>query len=184
MLSDPLDELRSVILEYEVRQAGAMVANASVELTEALRPVPVTVVLPAETPPPEVRLRERRIFSSGGLETLPQRLMTDVFVVTGIPAEDVMDVTVQYIGPPFDAIGALGMLVTLTYADPGGDADFAQGTAIFLDGREAQRWQVRLKDRAARRFTHQTTLMMANGQDRPGLPVTTDVPKVFLRFGN
>ncbi|MFT4150797.1 MAG: hypothetical protein QM656_11435 [Paracoccaceae bacterium] len=181
ILSDPLDELRSVVLEYEVKQGGTLVGTAAVELTEALVALPVTMVLPAETPPPSVRLRERRIFDSGGIETTPFRPLTDLTVIAGIPAEDVMEVSVQYVGPALDTLGLQGMLVSLTYAAADDDPEFDQSTSLFIDGREPQRWLVRLKDRAQRRFRHQTTLLLADGTDRALPEIATDNPKVFLR---
>lgn len=180
MLSDPLDEIRSVILDYTVRQGGAVVGSGAVELTEALQGVPVTVTLPAAAPLPEVRVTERRLFNSGGIQTLPPRVLTDLMVITGLPAEDVMQVTARYQGPPFDTLGALGMLVELTYG--AGDPEFAQYTTLFVENREAQQWTVRLKDRRDRRFTHRTTLLLADGSERRGEPVTTDSPLIILRI--
>lgn len=182
MLSDPLDELRSVLVDYEVRQSGALIASAAIEVTEPLRAVPVTVVLPAPAPLPEVRLRERKIFDRGGIETLDFRPLTDGLAVVGVPAADVMEVTLRYLGPPMSTLGVLGMLVTLRYAAPDGDPEFRQTASLFVEGAEPGRWVVRLKDRAARGFTHQTTLMLQNGQQRVLPEIATDVNLVLLQI--
>ncbi len=174
MLSDPLDELRSVLVDYEVRQSGSLIASASVEVTEPLRAVPVTVVLPAETPLPEVRLRERRLFTRGGIETLPFRPLAEGLVVVGVPATDVMEITLRYLGPPMAQLGVLGMLVALRYASPDGDGDFSQSVSLFVEGTDPQRWVVRLKDRAARTYRYQITMMMASGEQRLLPEATTD----------
>ncbi len=181
MLSDPLDELRSVILEYEVKQGGTLIGTAAVELTDAQVSIPVSMVLSTEVPLPEVRVRERRIFDSGGVETTPFRPLTDIMVIAGIPATDVLDVTVQYIGQPMETVGILGIMVTLRYAASDGDPDFAQTTSLFVENRDIQRWQARIKNRNERTFTYETTLMMQSGGDRVLPAVTTDNPRVFLR---
>lgn len=182
MLSDPLDELRSVLMDYEVRQGGNLVASAAVELTDPLRPVPVTVPLPGPEPLPEVRLRERRIFDRGGIETLPFRPLTDALAVVGVPAADVMEVTVRYLGPPMPSLGVLGLLVNLRYTDPGGDAEFTQGASLFVETTDPQRWLVRLKDRQARSYRWQMTLMLATGEARALPEVTTDTTMLFLQI--
>ncbi|SNR44970.1 hypothetical protein EYF88_08270 [Paracoccus sediminis] len=182
MLSDPLDELRSVLVDYEVRQAGQLIAAAAVEVTEALRAVPVTVVLPAPAPLPEVRLRERRIFDRGGIETLDFQPLTDGMAIVGVPAADVMEVTLRYLGPPMQTLGVLGMLVTLRYQTPDDDPQFRQTASLFLEAAEPARWVVRLKDRTARRFIHQTTLMLQTGQQRALPEVATDNNLVLLQI--
>lgn len=182
MLSDPLDELRSVLVDYEVRQAGTLIASAAVEVTEPLQSVPVVVVLPAATPLPEVRLRERRLFTRGGIETLPFRALTDGLAVVGVPATDVMEVTLRYLGPPMAQLGVLGMLVALRYASPDGDPDFRQQASLFVDGADPQRWVVRLKDRTARAYVHQVTVMLASGEQRVLPETTTENPFLPLQI--
>lgn len=182
MLSDPLDELRSVLVDYEVRQAGNLIAAAAVEVTEALRAVPVTVVLPTAAARPEVRLRERRIFDRGGIETLDFHTLTDGLAIVGVPAADVMEVTLRYLGPPMASVGVLGMLVTLRYESADNDPDFRQTASLFVEAAEPARWVVRLKDRTARRFTHQTTLMLSTGQQRVLPEVISDNNLVLLQI--
>ena len=65
ILSDPFDEIRSVLLEYRVFQDDAEVAQGAVELTEALQPKPVVAVLDAAEPRPRVETRMRTIFDFG-----------------------------------------------------------------------------------------------------------------------
>ncbi|WP_295044186.1 hypothetical protein [uncultured Paracoccus sp.] len=182
MLSDPLDELRSVLVDYEVRQAGQLIAAAAVEVTEPLRAVPVTVVLPGPDPRPEVRLRERRIFDRGGIETLPFQPLTDGLAIVGVPAADVMEVTLRYLGPPMASLGVLGILVTLTYATPDNDPEFRQTASLFVEAAEPARWVVRLKDRRARGFTWQATLMLQTGQQRALPDVATENNLVLLQI--
>lgn len=182
MLSDPLDELRSVLVDYEVKQAGNLIAAAAVEVTEPLRAVPVTVVLPTADPRPEVRLRERRIFDRGGIETLDFHTLTDGLAIVGVPAADVMEVTLRYLGPPMQTLGVLGMLVTLRYASPDDDPDFRQTASLFVEAAEPARWVVRLKDRNARSFTWQATLMLQTGQQRALPEVTTENNLVLLQI--
>lgn len=182
MLSDPLDELRSVLVDYEVRQAGQLIAAAAVEVTEPLRAVPVSVVLPKADPRPEVRLRERRIFDRGGIETLDFHPLTDGLAIVGVPAADVMEVTLRYLGPPMATLGVLGILVTLRYATPDDDPQFRQTASLFVEAAEPARWVVRLKDRAARSFAWQATLMLQTGQQRALPEVTTENSLVLLQI--
>jgi hypothetical protein len=182
MLSDPLDEIRRVDVDYEVRQGGALLAANSVELAEALVSVRVAVPLPTAVPPPQVKLRERRIFDSGGIETLDARIITDPSVIVGIPAAQIMEVVVRYLAPPFDVINALGLAVALSYQSSDDDPAFRQQTSLFFEGASSQRWIVRLKRTDERSFTHASTLLLADGTDRAGPAVTTNNPMVVLRI--
>jgi len=182
MLSDPLDEIRRVVVDYEVRQGAALVRAESLEIAEALVTVRVAVALPSADPPPEIRLRERRIYDSGGIETLDQRIVTDPSVIVGIPAAQIMEVVVRYLAPPFDSIGALGIVVTLSYRSADDDPAFRQDTSLFFEGASSQRWVVRLKQPDQRSFTSQATLLLADGTDRAGPGVTTNNPMVVLRI--
>lgn len=181
MLSDPLDELRSVLVDYEVRQNGSLVGSGGIEVTEPLQAMPVQVILPTAEPRPEVRLRERRIFASGGIETLPWRVLSDTLQVVGVPAGDVMEVTLRYVGPPLATLGVVGLLVNLSYTAQDADPEFAQTASLFVEGSEPARWLVRLKQRGERRFSYQTVVLLQTGEQRELPPVTTDASLVLLR---
>ena len=181
MMSDPMEEMRSVILEYEVTQDGAAIDQGAVELTEPLSRQSVSVVLNDFEPAPRVRIRERRVFRSGGIETTEFEDMVDRFVIAGIPAEDVITLPVRYLGPPLDTMSAMGVLLELSYDAPDNDPEFAQSHTFFIENREPLEWRVRVKDRDHWSFTHSATILFNDGSERRGEPVISDSDKLFLR---
>ena len=181
MMSDPMEEMRSVIVEYEVFQGDDSIDQGAVEMTEPLTKQTVSVVLNDFEPTPRVRLRERRVFRSGGIETTDFEDMVDRFVIAGIPAEDVVTLPVRYLGPALASMGAMGVLLELKYTAADGDPEFDQNRSFFIESREAQEWRVRVKDRDQWAFSYQATILFEDGTERKSEIITSESDQLFLR---
>ena len=167
IMQDPLDELASVILDYEVAQGDQIVSSASLQIEQALVRKTISEPLGADAPA-TLRVKERRLYSSGGIEEVDWRLATDLSIIVGVPAADVRTVAVRYIGPPMDAMGLNGILVELAYDDPDGDEDFKQSETIFVNNSDVVDWRFRMADRRATTFKYRLTIFLNNGEERVG----------------
>lgn len=167
IMQDPLDELASVILDYEVTQDDQIVNSASLQIEQALVRKIISEPLSSDAPA-ILRVKERRLYSSGGIEEADWRLATDLSVIAGVPAADVRTVAIRYVGPPMDAMGINGILVELTYDDPDGDADFKQSDTIFVNNSDVVDWRFRMADRRATTFKYRLTIFLNNGEERIG----------------
>jgi hypothetical protein len=179
VLVDALGELTKVIVDLEVSQAGKVVESKSLELAGAGARQTWSVRLPERDKPGSVRWRQRLAYSSGGLETAEWRESDTSNLVAGIPTEGVLNVTVRYVGAVPSSVGLAGVVVKLSYTDPGGDATFNQTESLFVDDTPASRlqeWKVRLKDKTARTYSYSVTALKADGTEvtSPVVQETTD----------
>jgi hypothetical protein len=184
LMVDALGELRSVIVDTEVRQNGAVVDARSTELTEAGARQTFSVRLPDRTTVPALAYKQRRLYRDGGLDSGGWTAATASSLVVGIPAEGVGATTVTYIGPPPSQLGLAAMVVDLAYADPDGDPRFDQITSLLIDDDAAgwvQDWRYRLVRRDRRTYSWTLTLLLADGTTSVG-PTTQDQrPRLILR---
>ncbi len=185
LMLDPLGDLRSVIVDTEVRQNGTVVDARSTELTEAGARQTFSVRLPDRTVAPALSYRQRRLYRDGGLEDLGWTPATVSSLVVGIPAEGVGTTTVTYLGPPPSSLGLVATVVDLAYADPDGDPRFDQVASLLVDDDPTswvQDWRYRLVHRDRRTYTWTLTLLQADGGSSVG-PTTQDQrPRLILRI--
>lgn len=166
IMQDPLDELANVIVDYEVHQGDETLVSKSLQIEQPLTRQLISEPLGTDEPPATLKLRERRLYSSGGLEELDWHEATDTSVVVGIPAADVRTVAIRYVGPPMDAAGMQGILVELKYEDPGGDPEFSQSDTVFINNLDVTDWKFRKADRKANTFQYRVTIFLDNGEER------------------
>lgn len=181
IMQDPLDELASVIVDYEVLQNDEVVNARSVQIEQPLVRQVISEPLATEDSPAVLRIRERHLFSSGGIEDHPWKQATDHSIIAGIPAEDVRSVAVRYVGPPMDVLGINGILVDLKYTDPQGNSDFTQSETLFVNNTEVVDWKFRMADRHATTFIYRLTLFLDNGEQRSGEDISYSGNDLILR---
>ena len=184
ILVDALGEVSRSVVDLQVSQHDALVDNRSLEITGAASRVLWSVRLPDRDAPASLRWRQRVSFADGGLEEGEWGPGTSTNLVAGVPAEGVLTVVVRYVGAPPSAFGLAGLVVELAYADPGGDATFAQTEALFFDDAsvgQPQEWRVRLADRAARTYTWSLTSLRADGTQSSTTPQPAVQDRLFVR---
>ena len=183
LLVDALGELTKVIVDYEVRQATALVESKSVELSGAGTRQMFSVRLPDRTKPGALRWRQRLLYADGGVETQEWQDAATPNLIAGVPSEGVLVVNVRYVGAPPSTAGLAVVVVQLDYADPGGDPAFAQTESLIIDDTavsQLQEWKARLKDREARTFRWTMTTMAPDGTQHTGQSTSTTNPKVVV----
>jgi hypothetical protein len=185
LMLDALGDLRSVIVDTEVRQSGTVVDARSTELTTAGERQTFSVRLPDRTVTPVLSYKQRRLYRDGGLEDGGWTAASAPSLVLGIPAEGVGTTTVTYIGPPPSQLGLSAMVLDLAYADPDGDPRFDQTASLLLGDDPAswvQDWRYRLVHRDQRTYSWTLTLLLADGSSNVG-PTTQDQrPRLILRI--
>jgi hypothetical protein len=184
ILVDALGEVAKAVVDLEVSQQGAVVDNRSVEIAGAASRLTWSVRLPERDKPAALRWRQRIAYADGGLEQLDWAPAASTALVAGVPSEGVLTVQVRYVGPLPSAAGLAGVVVDLAYADPGGDAAYAQNTSLFFDDAGAgtpQEWRAKLKDRAARSYTWGITTLRADGTQESTTPVPATQEQLFVR---
>jgi len=160
-----------------------VVESKSLELSGAAGRTPWSVRLPDREVPATVRWRQRLTYADGGVETGDWVDATTPAIVAGIPAEGVLKVEVRYIGPVPSQLGLAGVVVALSYADPGGDPTFTQNESLFFDDAAAaqpQEWRARLKDRSARTYGWSVTSLLADGTQKATPAATADQDRLFV----
>ena len=143
ILVDALGEVAKAVVDLEVSQQGAVVDNRSVEIAGLQAGSPGRCASPSATSLPRCAgaSGSRRRRRSQQLDWAPA---ASTALVAGVPSEGVLAVQVRYVGPLPSAAGLAGVVVDLAYADPGGDAAYAQNTSLFFDDAGAgtpQEWR-------------------------------------------
>jgi hypothetical protein len=168
IMQDPLDELKSVIVDYEIKQDDKVVASKSVKIEQALVRQEISEPLPKADGKTSLRVRQSRMYDSGGLEQEPWRPVSDLTIIAGIPAADVRTVAIRYVGPPMEAMGLNGVLVELGYKDPKGDEDYTQSESVFINNADVSSWRFRMADRKATTFNYRVTIFLNSGEEHEG----------------
>jgi hypothetical protein len=166
IMQDPLGELESVLADTQVEQDHALVDSHTHEMTKANQREVLSVRLPKRDVASVLRYRERRLFRDGGLEEDDWHEALSPNLVVGIPAARTMSVAVNYIGPALSVLGLSALELDLSYADPNGNAKFAQSTSLLITdepGTHNQDWKIRLPDNQARTYHWNLTLIHADG---------------------
>ena len=119
LLVDALGELTKVIVDYEVRQATALVESKSVELSGAGTRQTFSVRLPDRNKPGALRWRQRLLYADGGVETQEWQDAATPNLIAGVPSEGVLVVNVRYVGAPPSTAGLAVVVVQLGLRRPG-----------------------------------------------------------------
>ena len=184
ILVDALGELTRVVVDLEVAQAGTVVDQRSLELTGAASRTTWSVRLPDREAPATARWRQRLTYADGGVEAGDWVEATTTAIVAGIPSEGVLAVEVRYLGPVPSQLGLAGVVVELSYEDPGGDPAFTQTESLFFDDAattQPQEWKVRLKDRAARTYRWSLTSLLPDGSQESTPPASATQDRLLVR---
>jgi hypothetical protein len=184
IMLDPLAELKSVIVDTEVRQHDSLVKADSTELTGAGSRKTWSVRLTDHATPPVLRYKERRVFQDGGLEAGNWIVAPSTNLVVGIPAEGVGSVTVHYIGPAPSQLALSAIELDMEYNDPSGDNRFHQTTSLLIDDTPTswtQEWKFRLVHREQRAYSWTLTLLKADGTSTSTTPSADQRPQLIVR---
>ena len=168
IMQDPLSELQSVLVDTEVLQNGANVDSRTFEISEAGSRTVYGIRLPERDTPVSLQYRERRIYKDGGLQQEEWTEADNPNLVVGVPAADVLSVTVTYLAPKPSELGLAGILLDLNYSDPEGNDEYEQSASILIsDDKEThiQDWNVRLPDRDSRTYQWKLTLFNDDGTE-------------------
>jgi hypothetical protein len=165
-MQDPLGELQSVLVDTQVTQGANMVQSRTLELKQAGSREVLSVRLPDRTKPASLKYRERRIFKDGGIETEVFRDAVSTNLIVGIPAADVVTVTIKYLGPPLQSLGLNAIMLDLEYSAPDGDPKFDQSTSVLITDEastQTQQWGIRLPTRQAKTYRWRMKLFFNSG---------------------
>lgn len=168
IMLDPMDELRSVLVDAQVRQNDRLVDSRTLELETPGERKVISVRLPQREEPASFRYRERRLYKDGGFEEAEWIEAPSTNLLVGVPAGGIHKVAVNYIGPAPSALGLSAIILDLEYSDPNGDPGFEQyGSLLITDDPDShiQEWAFRMADRQSRAYRWQMTLMHFDGSD-------------------
>jgi hypothetical protein len=168
LMRDPLGELETVLVDMKMQQGNNLLESRAFELNQSKGREVWSVRLTAPTPTPVLTYRERRLYLDGGLEEFEWRQSPSPNIVVGMPAEGVLAVSIQYLGPQLASVGLDAILLDLSYSDPGGDLRFTQNKAVLItdDGNtHRQEWKIRLVDKLATTYRWKMTLLFSDGSE-------------------
>jgi len=166
MMQDPLNELRSVLVDTEVKQGSDTVEATTYEIREAYVRTVFSVRLPERDVAPTMRYRERLIHQDGGIEELRWAEAASPNLTVGIPAADVLAFTVHYLAGDLSSLGLSALMLELRYRDPEGDAAYDQDETLLITddaSTHIQEWKVRLPRRNAATYQRRITYLHADG---------------------
>jgi hypothetical protein len=168
IMQDPLAELASVLVDTRVNQGTTAVQSRTFELQQSGARQVFSVRLPQRDKPVQLSYRERRIFKDGGIETDVFRDAFTTNLIVGVPAEDVVTVTVRYIGPTLSSLGINAMLLEFEYISQNGDPKFDQSTSMLVTDEASsltQDWKIRLPNRREKAYRWRMKIFFDNGTE-------------------
>jgi len=170
IMSDPLGELKSVLVDTQTLQNGSILDSRTLELTGAGQRQVWSVRLPQRGAPATLRFKERHIYKDGGLDSDDWREASSPNLVAGIPAGGILPVTMKYIGPNPSEFNLNALLVELEFKDPSGDPKYDQKETLLIDDSPSSRvqdWIIRRRDRNVQpEYRWRLTLLQADGGER------------------